>query len=147
MLRGRTAQRLGVALAGMVLLCGCFSDLPPDPEVQPLDVVTGHPDPKHGPCILNVDEVGAGTHEVTTMSVAGTATVRMLDPSGVVLFERAIEEHPLKGGGHEVLEEDQGSVRLEAGDHRVECSVFGGTHVLELLVVPARPGYVEGRTP
>lgn len=128
------------------MLCGCFGDPPPDPEVQPLEIVAGNPDPQYGPCLLNVDEVGAGTHEVTTLSMAGNATVRILDPSGAVTFERAVEQHPLDSGGHEVLAEDQGSVRLEAGDHRVECSVSGGTHVIELLVVPARPGYDEGRT-
>ncbi len=142
----RRVQRLGLALAGATLLCGCFGDPPPDPEVQPLEIVAGNPDPEYGPCLLNVDEVGAGTHEVTPLSLAGNATVRILDPSGAVIFERAIEEHRLEGGGHEVLVEDQGSVRLGAGDHRVECTLSDGTHTTELLVVPARPGYEEGGT-
>lgn len=106
----------------------------------------GNSDPEYGPCLLNVDEVGAGTHDVTPMSMAGSATVRILDPSGEKIFERAIEEHRLQGGGHEVQEEDQGSVRLGAGDHRVECTASDGTHTTELLVVPARPGYDEGGT-
>ena len=42
--------------------------------------------------------------------------------------------------------EEQGSVRLGAGDHRVECILSDGTHTTELLVVPARPGYEEGGT-
>ena len=130
----------------MTVICGCLGDTPPDPEVQPLEIVAGNPDPKYGPCLLNVDKTGAGTHDVTTMSMAGNATVRILDPSGAVIFERAVEEHPLEAGGHEVLAADQGSVRLEAGDHRVECSLSGGTNVVELLVAPARPGYEEGRT-
>lgn len=142
----RRAQRLGLALAGASLLCGCIGDPPPDPEVQPLEIIAGNPDPKYGPCLLNVDEVGAGTHDVIPMSMAGSATVRILDPSGAVIFERAIEEHPLQGGGHEVLQEDHGSVRLGAGDHRVECTVSEGTHTTELLVVPARPGYDEAGT-
>ena len=104
----------------------------------------GNPDPEYGPCLLNVDEVGAGTHDVTPMSMAGSATVRILDPSGAVVFERVIEENRLQSGGHEVQEEDQRSVRLEAGDHRVECTVSDGTHTTELLVVPARPGYEGG---
>ena len=53
---------------------------------------------------------------------------------------------PAKGGGHEVMLEEQGSVRLGAGDHRVECILSDGTHTTELLVVPARPGYEEGGT-
>lgn len=140
-------QRLGVALVGMTLLCGCLGGDPPsDPEEQSLEIVAGNRDPEHGPCLLNVDEVGAGNHEVTPMSVAGNATVRILDPSGAVLFERVIAEHPAEGGGHEVLEEEQGFVRLEAGDHRVECTLSDGTSTADLLVVPARPGYEEGGT-
>ena len=140
----RSAQRLGLALAGATLLCGCLGDLPPDPEDQSLEIIVGNPDPEHGPCLLNVDEVGAGLHEVTPMSMAGNATVRILDPSGAVVFERAVGEHPATGGGREVLEQEQGSVRLDAGDHRVECTVSGGTSTVDLVVVPARPGFEEG---
>ena len=143
----RRGQRLGVAIVGATLLSGCLGgDLPSDPETQSLEIIAGNPDPEHGPCLLNVDEVGAGSHEVTPMSMAGDATVRILDPSGAVVFERAIAEHPAEGGGHEVLEEEQGLVRLEAGHHRVECTSSDGTHTADLLVVPARPGYEEGRT-
>ena len=139
----RSVQRLGLALAGAVLLSGCFGDPPADPEVQPLEIIVGNAGPESGPCLLNVNEVGAGTHDVTPMSMAGSATVRILDPSGAVLYERAIEEHRLPGGGHEVPEEDNGSVRLASGNHRVECTLSAGTHTTELLVVPARPGYDE----
>lgn len=138
----RSAQRLGLALAAAILLSGCFGDPPPDPEVQPLEIIVGNADPEYGPCLLNVDEVGAGTHDVTPMSMAESATVRILHPSGAVLYERAIGEHRLQGGGHEVPEEDQGSVRLASGNHRVECTLSADTtHTTELLVVPARPGY------
>jgi hypothetical protein len=140
----RTAQRLSIALAGATLLCGCLSDGPPDPEVRPLEIVAGDADPKYGPCSLNVDEVGAGTHEVTPWSVAGKATVRIVDPSGAVIFKRVLESHTMEDGSPEVMSEDQGdrgSVRLEAGTHRVECILPDGTHATELLVVPARPGY------
>jgi hypothetical protein len=137
----RTAQRLSIALAGATLLCGCLGDPPPDPEVQPLEIIAGDPDhPEYGPCSLNVDEVGAGTHEVTPWSVGGKATVRILDPSGAVIFKRALESDHVKGGGQEVMPEDRGSVRLGAGTHRVECISFDGTHATELVVVPARPG-------
>ena len=140
---GATARRLAVALTAAASLCGCLGDPPPDLEVQPLEIVAGNPDPEHSPCLLNVDEVAAGTHDVTPLSLAGQATVRILDPSGAAVFERTIEEHRLQGGGHEVLPEDQGSVRLGEGDHRVECTVSGGTHSTALLVRPARPGYEE----
>ena len=143
---GRIAQRLGLALAGATLLCGCLGDPPPDPETQPLEIIAGNPDPEYGPCLLNVDEVGAGTHELTSMSMAGSATVRILDPSGAVIFERRLDEHAAEAGGHEVQGEAPESVRLGPGDHRVECTLSDGTHTTGLLVVPARPGYDEGGT-
>ena len=137
---GRTGQRLGVALAAVTLLCGCLGDPPPDPEVQPLEIIAGNPDPGYGPCSLNVDEVGAGTHEVTPLSLDGKATVRILDPSGAVVFKRTIQEHSAEGEGHEVMQKDHGTVRLRAGEHRVECILADGTHSTSLRVVPARPG-------
>jgi hypothetical protein len=128
------------------LLTGCLSDSPPDREVQPLEIIAGNLDPDLGPCLLNVDEVGAGTHEVTPISMNGEAKVRILDPSGAVIFKRALESHAAEGGGQEVLPEEQGSVRLEAGDHRVQCILPDGIHTTTLLVLPARSGYEEGRT-
>ena len=64
-------QRVGVALAGTSLLCGCLSDPAVDPEVQPLGFVAGNPDPKFGRCILDVQQVAAGTHDVTAISMGG----------------------------------------------------------------------------
>ena len=106
-----------------------------------MEIIVGNPDPDHGPCLLNVDEVGAGTHDVTPGSMAGKARVRILDPSGAVIFKRTIQEQPAEGGGHEIPPEDEGTVRLEAGEHRVECIMADGTHSTSLRVVPARPGY------
>ena len=102
-----TAQWLGPTIAVFGLLFGCsFADPPPDPEVQPLEIVVGNPD--RGPCLLNVHEVGAGTHDVMVLSMAGEATARILDPSGKVLFKRNVKHHPAEGGGLVVTEEDQG---------------------------------------
>ena len=139
----RGAQRLAVALVGATVLCGCLGgDLPAAPEEQSLEIVAGNPDPEWGPCLLNVDEVGAGSHEVVSMSMAGDATVRILDPSGAVLYEQVVTEQE-QG---EVLEGGPGLLRLEAGEHRVECTLSDGTHTADLLVVPARPGYEEDGT-
>ncbi len=138
----RTAQRFGIALAGIGLLSGCMGgDPPPDPEVQPLEIIVGNPDSEYGPCLLNVDEVGAGNHDVTPMALAGKARVQILDPSGAVVFKRTIQEHSAEGEGHEVMQKDHGTVRLRAGEHRVECILVDGTHSTSLQVVPARPGY------
>lgn len=118
-----------------------MGDPPPAPEVQPLEIIVGDPDSEQGPCLLNVDEVGAGTHDVTPVALAGEAVVRILDPSGAVVFERSLREHPMEGGGQEVKQEDQGTVRLRAGQHRVECVLSDGPEFTSLRVVPARPGY------
>jgi hypothetical protein len=118
-----------------------MGDLPPDPEVQPLELIVGNPDPDHGPCLLNVGEVGAGTHDVTPMTMAGKARVRILDPSGAVVFKRTMRQHPAEGGGREVLQQDQGTVQLRAGEHRVQCFMADATHSTPLRVVTARPGY------
>lgn len=140
------AGRLAVALAGIGLLSGCLGDPPPDPEVQPLEIIAGNTDPEYDPCLLNVGEVGAGSHEVVALAVAVRARVRILDPSGAVVWERTIQEHPAEGGGREAPEGEQGTVRLRAGEYRVECILADGAHATTLRVVPARPGH-EGRSP
>ena len=140
----RVVRWLGSALAGASLLCGCMGDPPPDPEVQPLEVVAGNPDPEYGPCILNVPQVAVGTHDVTAFSMGGPATVRIVDPSGRALFTRAVPGGAAEGGGPEVSAGDDQSVRLAEGKHRVECVLPTGTHTIDLLVAPARPGYTQG---
>ena len=137
-------QRGGVALAGTSLLCGCMSDPAVDPEVQPLEIVAGNPDPKYGPCILNVEQVAAGVHDVVAIPMGGPATVRIVDPSGRAIFRRAVQGGAAEGEGSEVLAGDDQSVRLAERQHRVECVLPTGTHTLDLLVVPARPGYTPG---
>jgi hypothetical protein len=135
----RAVRHLAPTLASIALLSGCIGDPPPDPENQPLEIIAGNPDPTYGPCVLNVDEVGAGTHEVMPLTLAGEARVRILDPSGAVVFKRRIEEHSTEGGGS--VENVAGTVRLESGDYRVECILADRTHSTSLRVVPARPGH------
>jgi hypothetical protein len=137
----RSAQGLVLALAGAGLFTGCLADPPPDPEVQPLEIIAGNTDPDYGRCQLNVEEVGAGTHDVTPMTMGGKARVRILDPTGAVVFERTIDESPAEGGGQEVAPSDHATVLLAAGEHRVECILADGTHSASLRVVPARPGH------
>jgi hypothetical protein len=106
-----------------------------------LEIIAGNPDPEYGPCLLNVDKIGAGTHEVTPIIEEGRATVVILDPSGDVIFKRTLDEP------HATIQPDeQGSVRLAPGDHSVECIFPDGTRTATLLVAPARPDYQEGRT-
>jgi hypothetical protein len=52
---GAPHVREGVALlAGLGLLSGCLGDPPPDPSVQPLEIVAAEPDSDAGPCMLPV---------------------------------------------------------------------------------------------
>ena len=134
----RPATRcLTSALAAATLLTGCLGEERPDPEVQPLEIIVG----EDGSCGLNVSVVGAGTHHVTPIVATGEATVRILGPSAKVVFTRTVAAREAEGGGNLVVAEDEGSVRLRAGAHRVECISSEGTQVTELRVVPARPGH------
>jgi hypothetical protein len=139
-------HRLSWASA-LVLLGGCaLSDAPPDPEVQPLEIIAGSSVRPERPCLLNVSRVRAGTHKVVIGSESGPATVRLVDASGRAVLQRRVDSHPAEGGGFEVNESDQGSVRLDTGDYRVECRLRGkGAYTVRLRVDPARPGFGEQR--
>jgi hypothetical protein len=82
-----------------------------------LEIIAGNPDPEYGPCLLNVDKIGAGTHEVTPIIEEGRATVVILDPSGDVIFKRTLDEP------HATIQPDeQGSVRLAQGTTPLSAS-------------------------
>ena len=139
-----TALPTTVTLTAL-LLSGCLSDEPPPPEEQPLEVIVNAPDSDYPECALNVDEVGAGTHEVTPISSVDGARIRIVAPSGKVVYRRTTHVKRAEGGGLEVTEEDLGSVRLRAGDYRVECVRPDKTLTQTLAVVPARPGFEPGQ--
>jgi len=137
--------RLAWAVGAVVLLGGCvMGDPPPDPEVQPLEIVAGSSVRPDRPCILNVRSVRAGTHEVVLISESGPARIRIIDSSRRAVFQGRADSHPAKGGGFEGTEGERGSVRVVAGDYQVECSLRDkGTHITKLHVDPARPGFDE----
>ena len=119
------------AAAASLLLAGCFGDPPPDPEVQPLEVVVGSRSQPDQPCILNVDEVAAGDHEVSVISEReGAARVVLRTAAGSVVFEAS--------GGQPAPEEAPASVTLTPGDHLVQCLSDGAVlGEVPLRVVPA----------
>ena len=137
---GGSSRPRRTAVAPLLLLAAaasaCLGDPAPDPAVQPLEVVVGSETTPDQPCLLNVAEVGAGTHDVTVISQSGPATVRILDPAGTVVLEAEAE------GGESAAQ--PGSVELEAGTYRVECRpASGSASETELRVsTPAeQPGY------
>lgn len=141
--------RLSTA-AALPLLAGCtfMGDPPPAPEVQPLEVVVGSQMRPENPCILNVRQVGAGTHDVIVISESAQATVRILDGAGVVVFEtEEAQPNPQMAGEQEVRALEAGPdrrVRLESGSYSVECApVDGRVSRTTLRVVPARPGFED----
>ncbi len=113
-------------------------------ESAPLEVVVGHVDDDS--CVLNRNEVGAGSHDVVVIAESGPATVRILTGSGDVVFERAAlpaSDSSEEGGVLEVPAGEDGgeAVRLDPGDYLIECESAGGVSSAKLHVVPARPGF------
>lgn len=150
--RSRRRTALSAALA-VALLAGCFSDPPPPPEVQPLEIIATNSVQPDRFCQLNVPEVGAGPHEVHLISELGPAVVRVLDPDGTVILEETVVPQVFEG------DEDPQDLpvgqlpevpvlRLGAGVHTIECMPDGRTtSTAELRVVPARPGFEDLQPP
>jgi len=115
-----------------------------EPEWAPLEVVVGHVDDDS--CVLNRNEVGAGSHDVSVIAESGPATVRIVTGSGDVVFERAAlpaSDSSSEDGALEVPAGEDGgeAVRLDTGDYLIECATAGGVSSAKLHVVPARPGF------
>ena len=145
--RGRCM--VGLGMSAVPVLSGCallLSDPPPPPEIAPLEVVVGSSTMRDEPCLLNRDEVAAGTHEVALISESKLATVRIRSELGEVVFEGAARPQSQQSGPPEEVDQTEGgsarSVRLEQGSYAVECEPEGGpTSTAALSVAPARPGY------
>lgn len=118
--------QVGVTLAAWLLAAGCFGDPPPDPDVAPIEVVAESRQRADEPCLLNRNEIGAGTHEVVAITEGGAVTVRIRDSAGAVLVELKTTESP---AGSEVT--------LGTGAHAVECMFDDGSIAsVPLRVVP-----------
>ncbi len=148
---------VAVALLGLLGLPGCasldpISDPPVDLEVQPLEVVVNSRSQPETPCLLNVEEVRAGEHDVTVIGESGYARVRIVDERGRVVFRtdnagQRIEtnedgEVKIIGSEGEGGEGMGPPARLEAGTYTVECRPeTGEAGDAALRVLPARPGH------
>lgn len=122
-------RRIWVLLGSASVLAGCLGDPPPDPSVAPLEVVTGSTQNRSEPCLVNRDEVGAGTHELVVIAEGGPVTVSVRDSARTIVFRTEASV-----GGGEVV---PGSVELEAGSYVVECAPTGdSTSEVALRVTP-----------
>lgn len=146
----RVRLSVGLGMSAVPILSGCasiLSDPPPPPEIAPLEVVVGSSTMPADPCLLNRDEVAAGTHDVALISETEPATVRIRSSqSGKVVFEGAARPQNQEAGPPEEVEQVEGgsarSVHLQQGSYAVECEPEGGpSSTATLSVVPARQGY------
>lgn len=146
--------RVGFALLGLLALSGCsaldpLSDGPVDPEVQPLEVVVNSHSRPETPCLLNVDKVRAGNHDVTVIGESGHARVRIVDERGRVVFrtDNAGQRIETDADGEVTIIGGEGegmgpTARLAAGRYTVECRPeTGEAGEAALRVLPARPGH------
>lgn len=112
-------SRSFLAVLLVIGLAACLGDPPPAAEDLPLEIVV-HPEE----CLLNYPRVGPGNHEVTVIYEGTTGVVRILAGDEVVFEE---------GSGGD------GTVRLENGEHVVECESGGVTRELALTVTEGLP--------
>ncbi len=132
----------------VALLAGC-GDPPPDPEVQPIEVVVNSDSRLSTPCLLNVDEVRAGNHEVSIVGVSGYAQVNIVDEDARVVFrsDNAGQRIETNDAGEVTIYGAEGKgtgppARLEAGTFTVQCRPENGVAgEATLRVLPARAGH------
>lgn len=124
-----------------------LSDPPPDPEVQPLEVVVNSSRHPETPCLLNVEQVRAGDHPVNVIGESGYAKVRIVDEHGKVVFRTDNEGQRIEtdedGDVTIVGGEGEGAgpaAHLDAGKFKVNCRPDDGKSGEAILeVLPARP--------
>jgi len=148
-----------LAVVTAALLGGCaglepLSDPAPDPEVQPIEVVVNSDSRPQTPCLLNVDEVRAGNHEVRIVGVSGYARVDIVDEDGRLVFgtDNAGQRIETNGAGevtsiHGGDGEGSGSpARLGPGTYTVQCRPKNGAPgQATLRGLPARAGHKAPR--
>jgi hypothetical protein len=126
--------------------CGMFAEETVAPEQRALEVVVAGSGPKGDRCQVNYAEVGAGNHPVAIIASDGQATVRIVNGSGLVVFQAdsVSPQQPSSAGSDEepvmvAADESSQTVRLDAGEYQVECLSGGSTFESPLHVVLTRP--------
>lgn len=126
-----------------------LSDPPPDPEVQPIEVVVNSDSRPQTPCLLR-----AGNHEVRIVGVSGYARVDIVDEDGRLVFGTDnAGQHIETNGAGEVTSihggDGEGSgppARLGPGPYAVQCRPEKGVPGdATLRGLPARAGYKAPR--
>jgi len=125
------------------------SDEPEEPEIQPLEVVVNSSTQSETPCLLNVDQVRAGDHDVVVIGESGYAKVRIVDERGKVVFRTDNEGQRIETNedGDVTIVGGQGegegpAAHLDAGTFKVVCRPEDGEPgEATLEVLPARPGH------
>lgn len=122
----------------VALLVGCavldpLGDSPPDLEVQPIEVVVNSGSRPSMPCLLNVDEVRAGHHEVSIIGVSGYARVSIVDEDARVVFrsDNVGQRTETNDAGEVTIYGAEGEgtgppARLEPGTFTVQCRPENG---------------------
>ena len=120
------ASFASLAMAGFFYVLS--SEEERDWSTQPLEVVV---EEAKRTCMLNVDRVAPGRHDVLVIAVDADSRVLIRDRSDRVVFRQAVE-------AGDTLVEEVRAVALRLGTYDVECRTGSATMNVELPVVPAR---------
>lgn len=133
----RVLLGVGIALAGLAaaafagLAFAAFSYFavpessePGDWSTQPLEVIADD-----GVCLLNVESVAPGKHEVYVIAVSAPAEVLVRDDTGRVVLRHSAQPDTKTGMAP--------AVELRLGVYEVECRSAGSSSSVSLRVVDA----------
>ena len=133
----RTSVQAGILVSVVALTCGCVVlGEEVTPAQRALEIVFEGEDEA---CTVNFADVGAGNHAVSVIAGDITATVRILNGNGSVLYrtkaEPGAEQVPAEGDDEAVaVPESDSSVELAPGRYEIKCEVGGSTSTVPLLV-------------
>ena len=115
-------------IPGVLLLGGCVDGSPVAPGVAPVEVIARGPSTSESRCSVNRDQVAPGVHLFLIVADGAEATVRVIDPDGMMVLESKAGAG--RGGS--------ASVDMVEGEYVVECRWQQGTKEDAILrVVPS----------
>ena len=119
-------------IPGVLLLGGCVDGSPVAPGVAPVEVIARGPSTSEpaseSRCSVGRDQVAPGVHLFLIVADGADATVRVIDPDGMMVLESKAGAG--RGGS--------ASVDMVEGEYVVECTWQAGTNEEAVLrVVPS----------